>query len=73
IVREGGEGAASPAGVASEVASLADDSLRAAEPPAPVPTPQRIQDPALEGLEPGELTSELARRMIGDHELLPAQ
>ena len=73
IVREGGEDTASPAGVASEVASLADDSLRAAEPPAPVPAPQRIQDPALEGLEPGELTSELARRMIGDHELLPAQ
>lgn len=61
------------AGLASEVAALADESVQAG-PEASGDVLGTHADPvSLEGLSEDELTSRLVSRMIGDNPLLPAQ
>ncbi|WP_322151715.1 single-stranded-DNA-specific exonuclease RecJ [Paratractidigestivibacter sp.] len=73
LVRGEGEIAAEQGDLASEVAALADDSVKAAPAAGEAPVSDVPDARALEGLGVPELTRELVRRMIGDHDLLPTQ
>ena len=72
LVRDAGEMKSCPA--AEEACSLADESLVDGEGTRASGVGDSVAEvPGLEGLDEEALTAELARKMIGDHDLLPAQ
>ena len=72
LVRDAGEASSCPA--AEEACSLADESLACGDQTLTTGAGDPVAEvPGLEGLDEEALTAALSRKMIGDHDLLPAQ